>query len=164
MLNGLIFFAAQRIHGNCKQVVTRSCVPQFVPATKFPAARLRIHPRTVATTKNCICRISFGLCPGSQIWYPADCAVEQVLRVVEWTIQFFGYCWCNDYRMNMNRREKSFHVDLLKRYITRDALSDEARMGDSAVPAASLAFVEDDCVVKSYWNLVAWVAGRQWVT
>ncbi|GFN90448.1 Zinc finger protein [Plakobranchus ocellatus] len=50
----------------------------------------------------------------------------------------------NDYRINVNEKEKTFHANLLKSYITRDTASDETSTGDNSVQAVSLAVVEDE--------------------
>ncbi|GFN94750.1 Zinc finger protein [Plakobranchus ocellatus] len=75
----------------------------------------------------------------------------------------------NDYRINVNGEEKTFQANLLKRYITRDAASDETPTSDGSVSqqawllwrtmrkAAAVMIV----AVKSYRSLVAGVARRQ---
>ncbi|GFN99225.1 hypothetical protein PoB_002573100 [Plakobranchus ocellatus] len=54
------------------------------------------------------------------------------------------------YRINVSGKEKTFHADLLKRYITRDAVSDEALMDEGYVSAVNLAVAEDDDEGSSY--------------
>ncbi|GFN86536.1 hypothetical protein PoB_001304200 [Plakobranchus ocellatus] len=74
----------------------------------------------------------------------------------------------NDYRIDLNEKEKTFHANQLKRYITNDAVSDEIPTDDSPVSAASLSVVKDDDEgsgyneygLKSYQSFVTGIAQR----
>ncbi|GFN99621.1 Zinc finger protein [Plakobranchus ocellatus] len=50
----------------------------------------------------------------------------------------------NNYRINVNGKEKTFHSNLLKRYITRDTSRDGTPTADGSVSAASRVVAEDD--------------------
>ncbi|GFO27550.1 Zinc finger protein [Plakobranchus ocellatus] len=56
----------------------------------------------------------------------------------------------NDYRINVNGKEKTLHANLLMSYIKRESTSDETPTGDGSVPAASLAVVQDDHEGSNY--------------
>ncbi|GFO06238.1 transcriptional enhancer factor tef-1 [Plakobranchus ocellatus] len=84
------------------------------------------------------------------------CAGDKVLilptesngNAMERTVRRFGDCWSNDSRINVNGKEKTYHANLLKRFITRYTASDETPMVDGSVPAASLIDL-----AKGYWQI-----------
>ncbi|GFO07024.1 Zinc finger protein 423-like [Plakobranchus ocellatus] len=50
----------------------------------------------------------------------------------------------SDYSISVNGKANTFHTNLLRRDVTRNTMSSEARLGDCSVSSVSLAVVEDD--------------------
>ncbi|GFO28551.1 hypothetical protein PoB_005505600 [Plakobranchus ocellatus] len=64
-------------------------------------------------------------------------------------LDLFHSAGANHYCINENGKEKTFHSNVLKKYIIRDAASDESQTEDGPMSAASLAIVEDNEAVNN---------------